>query len=183
MAWQYSHYHPQTAYPTLYSDQYAGQTYQQAWYNYYQQQARAAAAAQQAGTSTGTAVPATTTVPQVTTVAPIQTAPATTTTFSTYNPTFVRDSAATGSGSGTGGRGPRRQSQLKGLFSKECEQILDAFHIAHLFLIYPVELLYFSFSLVLAVPGTNSRCSGVPAPENHPIYFERRHLRCKASHT
>lgn len=136
MAWQYSHYHPQTAYPTLYSDQYAGQTYQQAWYNYYQQQARAAAAAQQAGTSTGTAVPATTTVPQVTTVAPIQTAPATTTTFSTYNPTFVRDSAATGSGSGTGGRGPRRQSQLKGLFSKECERIVDAFHIAHLFLIY-----------------------------------------------
>ncbi|OCB86729.1 hypothetical protein A7U60_g6188 [Sanghuangporus baumii] len=97
MAWQYQHYHPQT-YSSIYSqaqEQYAGQTYQQAWYNYYQQQARAVAAAQQAGTattSTATTVPAptgSTTVTPVATVAPIPTAPATSTTFSTFNPTFV----------------------------------------------------------------------------------------------
>ncbi|KAL5489915.1 hypothetical protein ACEPAI_4747 [Sanghuangporus weigelae] len=136
MAWQYQHYHPQT-YSSIYSqaqEQYAGQTYQQAWYNYYQQQARAAAAAQQAGTATtsiATIVPAatgTTSVTPVATVAPILTAPATsTTTFSTYNPTFVRESTVAGSGSGTGGRGPRRQSQLKGLFSKELPKLMYGF--------------------------------------------------------
>ncbi|KAL5532755.1 hypothetical protein ACEPAF_4529 [Sanghuangporus sanghuang] len=137
MAWQYQHYHPQT-YSSIYSqaqEQYAGQTYQQAWYNYYQQQARAVAAAQQAGTattSTATTVPAptgSTTVTPVATVAPIPTAPATSTTFSTYNPTFVRESTlvGSGSGSGTGGRGPRRQSQLKGLFSKELPKLMYGF--------------------------------------------------------
>lgn len=55
--------------------------------------------------------------------APLSAPASSTTTFSSYNPSYVRDrdAAASTSGGGTGARGSRRQSQLKGLFSKERE--------------------------------------------------------------
>lgn len=46
------------------------------------------------------------------------------TTFTSYTPTYPRDATAAPagpSGSSGGARGPRKQSNLKGLFTKECE--------------------------------------------------------------
>ncbi|THH12027.1 hypothetical protein EW145_g262 [Phellinidium pouzarii] len=124
MAWQYQHFqpptsaYPQLAYPQTTQEPYAAQGYHHAWYGYTFQQhpqaPRPSAPIQQVA-----AIPTPTHVP----------APApTTTTFSTYNPTFVRDSgnsAAAGASSGT--RGPRRQSQLKGLFAKELPKLMYSF--------------------------------------------------------
>jgi hypothetical protein len=45
-----------------------------------------------------------------------------TSTFSSYVPQHTRESYSTGIGSGT--RGSRRQSNLRGVFSKECEYSL-----------------------------------------------------------
>lgn len=53
--------------------------------------------------------------------------PQRTTTFTSYTPSYLRESAAASS-SGTSGRGPRKQSNVKGLFTKDCE--LKAFSVA-----------------------------------------------------
>ena len=124
------HYHYQLAqqtssfqtfsYPTDSNGYQAAQAY---WaYNYYQQQAQAARAQQAGATTPQTTAPIpvapASTTQQNANVAVIPTAQpaASTSTFSTYNPSYARDSA----GSTRGGR----KSQLRGLFSKECEFFL-----------------------------------------------------------
>jgi transcription initiation factor TFIID subunit 13 len=43
------------------------------------------------------------------------------TTFSSYSPSYPKESAAAASSGGTSGRGTRKQVNHKGLFAKECE--------------------------------------------------------------
>ncbi|KAI5123367.1 hypothetical protein M0805_001788 [Coniferiporia weirii] len=122
MAWQYQHYQPPGSayYPPTSQEPYAAQGYHHAWYGYtFQQhpQARPSAPIQQVAP-----IP---TPPAAPTPAP---PPTTTATFSTYNPTFVREPASsTAAGTSTGTRGPRRQSQLKGLFAKELPKLMYSF--------------------------------------------------------
>ncbi|KAF5380959.1 hypothetical protein D9615_003975 [Tricholomella constricta] len=53
--------------------------------------------------------------------------PPRTTTFTSYTPSYMRESAATASSGGATGRGPRKQSSVKGLFTKELKSIMYGF--------------------------------------------------------
>ena len=109
------------SYPTwTYGYTYASQLQQhQQYQQHYQQQGQAAAAAaakaqktaSQTAASTRTSTPA----PPLTHTA----STGTTSTFSSYVPQHTRESYSTGTGSGQ--RGSRRGSNLRGVFSKECE--------------------------------------------------------------
>ena len=75
--------------------------------------------AQAASSTTTTA--ATTTPAVATTSTPVP--PQRSTTFTAYTPAYLRDNAATTTSSGPVSRG-KRQSNLKGLFTKECQGFL-----------------------------------------------------------
>lgn len=63
---------------------------------------------------------ASTTVNATPTPAPMP-VPQRTTTFTSYTPSYIRESVAATSSNSTTGRGSRKQSNVKGLFTKECE--------------------------------------------------------------
>ncbi|KAH8116976.1 transcription initiation factor IID, 18kD subunit-domain-containing protein [Phellopilus nigrolimitatus] len=128
MTWQpnlYQHYphpssYPQLAYPQT-QEPYAAQGY--AWYGYsYPQQQQHA----QQPRHVQPPVQHVAKVPTTPAPAPVSAAP-TTTTFSSYNPTSTRDITSNAAGTSTGTRGPRRQSQMKGLFSKELPKLMYGF--------------------------------------------------------
>jgi transcription initiation factor TFIID subunit 13 len=104
----YSYTHPQTpgAYPYT-TGAYPGTAitgYGAAWpysYSYYQHQ------------------PSSLTKPAASQSTPTLPTTAQRTTFTAYNPTYSRDSAGTGVASGTSARAYKKQSNLKGLFTKE----------------------------------------------------------------
>jgi transcription initiation factor TFIID subunit 13 len=110
----YSYTHPQTpgAYPYT-TGAYPGTAvtgYGAAWpysYSYYQHQATSTLPKPVATQSTATA--GTTTLPTN----------AQRTTFTAYNPTYTRDSAGTGAAAGASSRAYKKQSNFKGLFTKE----------------------------------------------------------------
>ena len=70
---------------------------------------------QQAALARAAPAPVTPHVPTAST--PVSTLPPRTATFSAYTPSYARETI---SSYGTGGRGGRRQPNLKGLFTKEC---------------------------------------------------------------
>ena len=121
MSWyQYSN---AQAYPQFYQTQepYTAQSYQQAWYNYFQQHPHARPTAQVA--QVGTPTTSTTSTVPVTSTSGLQMAQIPTvssgSTFSTYNPNQSYSNNAGVSSSGTKGSG--KKSALKGLFAKERE--------------------------------------------------------------
>ena len=61
---------------------------------------------------------------QTTTSTPASTAPQRSSTFTSYTPSYLRESAVAAGTGGATGRGSRRQSNLRGLFTKECEATL-----------------------------------------------------------
>ncbi|KAM6500498.1 Transcription initiation factor IID, 18kD subunit domain containing protein [Amanita muscaria] len=54
-------------------------------------------------------------------------APPRSSTFTSYTPSYLRDSAAAASGGAATGRGSRRQSNLRGLFAKELRNLMYGF--------------------------------------------------------
>lgn len=52
-----------------------------------------------------------------------------TTTFTSYTPSYLRESVAAASTGGAAARGSRKQSNVKGLFTKDCEP--ESFDIIH----------------------------------------------------
>ncbi|KZT26369.1 TFIID-18kDa-domain-containing protein, partial [Neolentinus lepideus HHB14362 ss-1] len=153
-AYPYSPYHPGTpgaythpqtpgAYPTA-AYQTPGAYPYGSWhypYSYFPQQPgtyaanlgqRPPTAAQPTATQSTPAATATTqTQPAVTAPRPVTASlPARQTTFTSYTPASFRESgtvAAAGSGGATSSRGLRRQSNLKGLFSKELRNLMYGF--------------------------------------------------------
>jgi len=112
-------YHPQTPGAYSYAGAYQTGVTSYGWtypYSYVPQHPQAAAAAASAAVSAYTPRPPVTHTPTATTTTSMpQRAP----TFSSYTPSYTRDSVP--SLNVGGGRGGRRQSNLKGLFTKECE--------------------------------------------------------------
>jgi transcription initiation factor TFIID subunit 13 len=110
----YSYPHPQTpgAYPYA-TGAYPGTAvtgYGAAWpysYSYYQHQPTSSLS--KPATVQATATTATATVPTSTQR----------TTFTAYNPTYSRDNAGAGAANGPSSRGYKKQSNFKGLFTKE----------------------------------------------------------------
>jgi len=135
--------HPQTpgAYPYQASGAYPatavtgyGTT---AWpysYSYYQQHHPAITAPRPSVTMQPTATP------QTPSTTPSTTGPQRTT-FSAYTPLYTRESVAAAATGGAGTRGYRKQSNLKGVFTKECMSILACIRtVFHLPLIHSTKL-------------------------------------------
>ena len=148
-------YYPTMTYPPSH-DLSATQTYgwsygypyamQHQQYQQYGQQAQAAVAA--AKTQTTTARTAASTRTSTPAPPPLTHTTSTTTTFSSYTPHHARESVAAAATGGSGTRGSRRQSNLRGIFSKECEYPLARIEAYSVFLLpsatIPLSFQYFS---------------------------------------
>lgn len=136
----YSYTHPQTpgAYPYT-TGAYPGTAvtgYGAAWpysYSYYQHQPTGSLS--KPATAQATAATPTTTVSTSTQR----------TTFTAYNPTYSRENAGTGVASGTSSRGYKKQSNFKGLFTKERAFNSHSYVAAHKLTFGPVRNLMFGF--------------------------------------
>jgi transcription initiation factor TFIID subunit 13 len=67
------------------------------------------------------------------------------TTFTAYNPTYARETAGTGATSGPSSRGYKKQSNFKGLFTKERASNSHACVATHKPAFVPVRNLMFGF--------------------------------------